>query len=139
MTALPEWRQGTPGVLCVAGPHAIPVSTAVRAGPNRLLLALSSRRESLLRLREDARVALTVVAAGDVAFTAHGRATVVADPLEAAPNVVAVALAVDRVQEHNASTYVVEEGVRWRWTDDEAARRDETVRAALRQLAYSGR
>ena len=30
MEGLPHWEQGTPAVLCVAGPHAIPVSTAVR-------------------------------------------------------------------------------------------------------------
>ena len=28
---LPEWEQGAPGVLCASGPHAIPVSTALRA------------------------------------------------------------------------------------------------------------
>ena len=29
---LPDWEVGTPAVLIVAGPHAIPVSTAVRRG-----------------------------------------------------------------------------------------------------------
>ena len=38
---LPHWEQGTPGVLCVAGPHAIPISTAVRGSDSRLVFALS--------------------------------------------------------------------------------------------------
>jgi hypothetical protein len=38
--------------------------------PNTLALALALRRESLARLREDTRCALTVIAAGDVALGA---------------------------------------------------------------------
>ena len=41
------------------------------------MFALALRRESLARLREDPRCALTILAAGDVAVTAIGRATVV--------------------------------------------------------------
>src|SRR5918911_387339 len=69
LTALPEWPPGTVAVLSTAGaaPHAIPVSTAVRAGERHVLLALAPRRSSLARLRADPRVALTVLAAGDVA------------------------------------------------------------------------
>ena len=47
----------------------------VRRGPRSVVLALALRRESLARLREDPRCALTVLAAGDLAFTALGRAT----------------------------------------------------------------
>ena len=80
---LPQWPPGTVCILATGGdgPHAIPVSTAVRASEQRVVLALGARRGSLQRLREDSRVALTVLAAGDVAFTAHGTARVVADPL----------------------------------------------------------
>jgi hypothetical protein len=49
--ALPEWPAGTVAVLSTAGPepHAIPVSTAVRAGPRRVLLALARSRASTTR------------------------------------------------------------------------------------------
>jgi hypothetical protein len=99
-----------------------------------VLLGLAPSRASLARLRSDPRVALTVLAAGDVAFTAHGRATVVA---EDAAGVVAVRVDVDDVQDHGQPTFVIEDGVRWRWTDAEAARRDAEVRAALGNLARS--
>ena len=60
-------------------PHAIPVSTAVRRGPRTIVFALALRRESLARLREDPRCALTMLAAGNVAFTALGRAVSIED------------------------------------------------------------
>jgi hypothetical protein len=134
---LPEWRAGTVAVLSTAGgtPHAIPVSTAVRAGPRRVLLALARTRESLARLRADPRCALTVLAAGDVALTAHGRATVVAEPLAGAEGVAAVAIDVDAIQSHADPRFAIEDGVRWRWTDAEAERRDGDVHAALARLA----
>ena len=71
---LPDWPPGTVAVLTTHGadPHAIPVSTGVRRGPTTILFALSLRRESLARLRADPRCALTIVAGGDVAVTAHG-------------------------------------------------------------------
>ena len=52
---LPDWPPGTVAILSTAGgaPHAIPVSTAVRAGPRRVLLALARTRASLARLRDD--------------------------------------------------------------------------------------
>ena len=58
-------------MLCAAGPHAIPVSTAVRAGDDRVLFALGREREILRRLRDDPRAALLVMGEG-LAFTAHG-------------------------------------------------------------------
>ena len=115
-------------------PHAIPVSTAVRAGPRRVLLALARRRESLARLRADPRCALTVLAGG-LAFTAHGRATVVQDPMEVADSVVAVAIEVETVQSHDDPRFVIEEGVRWRWVDPAAVERDAAIHEALRALA----
>jgi pyridoxamine 5'-phosphate oxidase-like protein len=134
---LPDWPRGTAAVLSTGGdaPHAIPVSTAVRAGSRRVLLALARRRGSLARLREDPRCALTVLAAGDLAFTAHGRATVVQDPMEVADGVVAVAIDVDAVHSHDDPRFVIEVGVRWRWVDPEAAERDAAIHEALRALA----
>ena len=136
-TALPEWRPGTVAILSTAGvlPHAIPVSTAVRAGPRRVLVALARTRESLARLRADPRCALTLLAAGDLAFTAHGRAAVVQEPLAGAEGVAAVAIDVDAIQSHADPRFRIDEGVRWQWTDAEAGRRDEAVHAALAALA----
>ena len=130
MTVLPDWPQGTVAILTTAGevPHAIPVSTALRVGPRTAIFGLARRRESLARLRADPRVALTVLAAGDVAFTAHGRAAVLD---EVAEGVVAVRLDVDRVQEHGQPTFVIDDGVVWHWTDKAAEERNGAVIAAL--------
>jgi hypothetical protein len=137
---LPEWPPGTVAILSTAGgaPHAIPVSTALRAGPRRVLLALARRRETLARLRDDPRAALTIVTTGDVAVTAHGVAEVVAEELDVAPQVAAIALHVELVQDHGQPQFEIEAGVRWRWTDTEAERRDAEVRAALARLATGG-
>jgi hypothetical protein len=134
---LPHWEPGTPAVLSTGAgaPHAIPVSTALRAGPRRVVLALALRRESLRRLRHDPRCALTVLAAGDVAFTAHARARVVADPMAASERVAAVALDVEEIQDHRQPDFVIGAGVAWTWTDAAAAERDAAIRGALAELA----
>jgi flavin reductase (DIM6/NTAB) family NADH-FMN oxidoreductase RutF len=130
--ALPDWPPGTVAVLSTGGgaPHAIPVSTAVRLGPRTIALALAERRESLARLRDEPRCAVTIVAEG-IAITAHGRATV--EPLEEA--LAAVRITVEQIQDHADPRFAIDEGVRWRWTDTDAADRDAAVRAALRALA----
>jgi hypothetical protein len=132
---LPEWPEGTVAVLSTAGPHAIPVSTATRAGDAAIHFALAHTRDSLARLREDPRCALTVLAAGDVAFTAHGRAEVVQDPMAVADSVVAVAIDVDAIQSHADPRFAIEAGVAWRWVDPDAAARDAAIHEALRGLA----
>ena len=128
---LPDWPDGTVAVLSTAAgpPHAIPVSTAVRSGDATIHLALALRRESLARLREDRRCALTVLAGG-VAVTAHASAAVV----EEGERVALVRLDVDSVQDHGQPTFEVEAGVRWSWTDAEAERADAELRSALRAL-----
>lgn len=135
--ALPDWAPGTVAVLSTGAgaPHAIPVSTGVRAGPHAVVLALALRRESLARLREDPRCALTILAGGDVALTAHGRARIVQEPMEISDRVAAVRIDVERIQDHGQSRFVIDAGVAWRWTDDEAERRDAEIRAALSALA----
>jgi hypothetical protein len=134
---LPEWEPGTVCVLSTAGeaPHAIPVSTAVRAGPRRVLLALARRRETLARLRCEPRCALTIMAADDVACTAHARAEVVEESLPGAEGVVAVALEVHAIQDHMQPRFAIAAGVAWRWTDEGAREGDAAVRAALDELA----
>jgi hypothetical protein len=137
MNELPEWGPGTVCVLSTGGgsPHAIPISTAVRAGPRRVLLALAARRETLARLRREPRCALTIMAAGDVACTVHARAQVVEESLRGAEGVAAVALEVDAIQDHMQPRFAIAAGVAWSWTDAQARERDAAVRAALDELA----
>jgi hypothetical protein len=129
---LPEWRDGTVAILATGAgpPHAIPVSTCVRAGPRTVRLALAHRRESLRRLRSDPRCALAIVAGG-FAVTAHATAAILHDLDEA---VVAVRLDVQEIQDHGQPTFAIDAGVQWRWTDDQARERDAQIRAALRAL-----
>jgi hypothetical protein len=131
---LPDWPPGTVTILATAGetPHAIPVSAAIRAGPRHALLGLAGTRGSLARLRADPRVSLAIIAE-DVAVTAHGRARVLEDAL--VEGVVAVEIEVNDVQDHDRPTFAIEAGVRWRWTDADAQRRDAEVHAALARLA----
>jgi hypothetical protein len=133
---LPDWAPGTVAVLTTAGeaPHAIPVSTAVRLGPRRVALALARTRVSLERLRTDPRCALTLLAGGDVAFTARARATIVQDPMAVAESVVAVVLEVEDVQDHADARFTIEAPVAWRWVDERAAERDAAIRTALADL-----
>jgi hypothetical protein len=130
---LPEWEPGTPGVLCTAGPHAIPVSTAVRAGDDRILLALGSGRETLARLREDPSAALALLGQG-VAFTAYGDATVLREELDAAP-VAAIELRVTEVADHleDGRTEMLD-GARYRRPDPDVAKADAAIDAELRRL-----
>jgi hypothetical protein len=131
---LPDWEDGAVALLSTGGgaPHAIPVSTAVRAGRRRVLLALAVHRESLARLRREPRCALTIVSRPDVACTAHAHATVLE---EVAEGVVAVELDVYAIQDHMQSRFAIEAGVAWRWTDEDAAERDRAIRATLSELA----
>jgi hypothetical protein len=127
---LPEWEAGTPAVLIAAGPHAIPVSTAVRRGDRRVVFALGARRSMLARLREGPEAALCVLGAG-VAFTAYGRAAVVREELDAAP-VAAVELQVERVQDHLADGRTeMLDGARYEWRDAAAAEAEPRIRAEL--------
>jgi hypothetical protein len=131
---LPAWDDGTVAVLCTGGgaPHAIPVSTAVRAGPRRVLIALAAGRESLARLRREPRCALTIVTGPNVACTAHARVEILHEVVD---GVLAVGLDVETIQDHMQPRFAIDAGVAWRWTDDEARERDASVRAALSRLA----
>ena len=126
---LPDWPEGTVAVLSTAGPHAIPVSTATRSGDATVHLALAHRRDSLARLRDEPRCALTILAAG-IAVTAYATASVV----EKGERVTYVRLDVEEVQDHDQPTFTIDDGVRWHWTDAEAEAGDAEVRAALRRL-----
>lgn len=133
---LPHWPPGTVAILVThtappPRPHAIPVSAVLRTGPDRALLGLSRRRDSLARLRADPEVTLAICCA-DAAFSADGRAEVVCEEL--VPGVVGVQLRVREIHDHLRPTFAIESGVSWRWTDEDAARADADVHAALRRL-----
>lgn len=128
MDALPDWPEGTVTVLSTGAgaPHAIPVSAAIRRGPRALALALALRRESLVRLREDPRCAVTVLAPG-VAITVHGYAAVERE-LE---RIAVVRVDVDSIQDHSSPRFEIDAGVQWHWTSDEAEAADAETRAAI--------
>ncbi len=135
---VPSWPAGTVVVLATQGdgPHAIPVSAALETPDGDVLLALARSRGSLVRLKADPRVAVLVLAGGDIAVTLYGRAAVLDDALAEA--VVAVRVRVERVAHHERASFVIESGVGWHWTDETAAARDAEVRAALVRLALAG-
>jgi hypothetical protein len=132
---LPEWPAGTVAILATAGPgpHAIPVSTALRAGPRTILMALAASRESLARLRGDPSVAVAIVAEDNLALTAYGVAVPLQDAMP--DGVVAIKVAVERIQDHRRPAFVIEAGVRWRWTEARERERDAEVRTALEKIA----
>jgi len=138
MTAhLPDWPTRTIAVLSTIGdgPHAIPVSAPLRAGADRIRLSLHRERESLARLRARPQVALTVLAEGDVAFTARGRAAVVLERMESDPRYAAVEIAVEHVDDHRQEAFRVEAGVDRSWVDEDEKRALGGRVAALGALA----
>jgi hypothetical protein len=132
---LPEWPTGTVGVLVVQGPHAIPISTAVRSGDDRLVFALARRRETLARVREEPRAAFALLAEG-VAFTAYGQASLIREELASVPAVAALELRVERVQDHLAEGRTeMLAAPHWRWSDERAREADRAVVAEIEALA----
>jgi Pyridoxamine 5'-phosphate oxidase len=131
---LPHCEPGTPAVLSVSGPHAIPVSTAARASGDRIVFALARRRDTLARLREDPRAALCLMGEG-IAFTAVGAVQVVREELGASPHVAALELRVTHVQDHLADGRTeMLDGARWGFTSDGARDADAAVREELAGL-----
>src|SRR6266550_7446365 len=74
---LPDWPDKTIAVLSTENGevHAIPITAPLRAGDRRFLFRLKRCRESLARLREHPKVALTIFGKGNLAFTARGPAS----------------------------------------------------------------
>jgi len=135
LVALPDWERRAAGLLIVTGPHAMPISTAVRAGDRRLVFGLARRRETLARLREDSSAAFALLAEG-MAFTAYGDASVICEKLEGAPNMAGVELRVERVQNHLADGRTeMLSAAGWRWRQEDAREADRTVVAAIVALA----
>jgi oxalate decarboxylase len=102
LDALPEWPDGTVGVLSTVGetPHAIPVTAPVRLGDRRIMFSLEHSRGSLARLREHPQAALLIMEGSDRAFTARGRARIAAEPNPRAPEYAAVVLEVEEIDDH---------------------------------------
>jgi hypothetical protein len=117
---LPDWPTRTIALLSTLaddGPHTIPVSAPVRAGDHRLLLNLHRTRESLGRLRKRPRVALTILAAENIAFTARGQARIIQEPMTAACDYAAIAIDVEQIDDHRQPAFQVQAGVDRRWLD----------------------
>jgi flavin reductase (DIM6/NTAB) family NADH-FMN oxidoreductase RutF len=137
--AIPALPEGIVAVLATVGPDgpaAIPVSALLRAGPDRLLLALARTRGSVARLREDPRCAVSLNGPG-MSRCLEGTARVAADPLPGADFMVAFELTAHRIRDARGPATEVDEGIRWRWTTAEAAERHAAVMAALRVLRGS--
>jgi hypothetical protein len=130
---LPEWPLRTVAILATVDrvPYAIPVSAPVRAADRSILIALKRSRGSLGRLRRRPEVALAVLAGGNVAFTARGRAQVVEEHLAATPDYAAVAIDVEQIDDHRQPAFEVESGVGRRWLDEDEQR---TLRERIREL-----
>jgi hypothetical protein len=136
-TTLPEWPTRTVAVLSTVdpAPHAIPISAPVRVDDRRVLFSLHRERDSLARLRERPDVALTVLAEGNLAFTARGRARVVQEPISGAPDYAAVELEVERVDDHRQPAFEVDAGIGRRWVDETEQRALGERVQALRAIA----
>ena len=135
--ALPEFPPAMVAILATvgpAGPVAIPVSAVVRHGPRALLLGLAARRGSLVRLRHDPRVALSLSGPG-FSLAVEGEAAVAADPLPGVERVVAVAVRATGIRDVRGASTEVDAGMLWRWTDDASDARHRAVMAALGRLA----
>lgn len=134
---LPVLPPGAVAILATvgpAGPVAIPVSAVLRAGPRDLLLGLAGRRGSLVRLRDDPRVAVSLAGPG-FCLAVEGRAAVAADPLPGAERMVAVGVRAAVIRDTRGPATEVDAGMRWRWTDEAAGARHRDVMAALERLA----
>lgn len=138
---LPVWSDGTVAVLSTIGGglvHAIPISTALRVGPRRIVFALSRRRGSLRRLRDDPRAALTLLAADNVAITAYGAATLITESLAVDADVAAIAVSVERVCDHATSESRILGSAPWQWRDPRARAREAQIMDELRSIGVRG-
>ena len=132
LDALPEWPGRVVAVLATmnGGPFAIPVSAPVRAGDRRILINLRRDRGSVARIREEPRVALLLLAEGNIAFTARGRA----HAEELTQDYCAVAIDVDEIDDHRQAAFVVDSGPGRTWVDEDERRALGERVAALRAL-----
>jgi hypothetical protein len=137
---LPEWPEKTVAVLSTQNEevHAIPITAPLRIGDRQILLRLKRCRESLARLREHPKVALSIFAKGNVAFTARGPARVVQEPMLGAPMFAAIAIDVENIDDHRQRDLVIDSGVSLDWTNERTQRFVQEHLNALREVAASG-
>ena len=137
---LPEWPEKTIAVLSTQNEevHAIPITAPLRIGDRQILLRLKRCRESLARLREHPKVALTIFAKDNLAFTARGPARVVQEPILGAPMFAAIAIDVENIDDHRQRDLVVDSGVSLDWTNERTQRFVQQHLNALREVAASG-
>jgi len=133
---LPEWPEKTIAVLSTQNEevHAIPITAPLRIGDRQILLRLKRCRESLARLREHPKVALTIFAKGNVAFTARGAARVVQEPMLGAPMFAAIAIDVENIDDHRQRDLVVDSGVSLDWANERTQRFVQEHLNALREV-----
>ncbi len=134
---LPDFPRDMVAILATVGPRgpvAIPVSAVLRSGPRAVLLGLAARRGSLVRLRADPRVALSLSGPG-FCLAVEGEAAVAADPLPGVERMVAVAVRAAAIRDARGSFTEVDAGMSWRWTDGASGARHRAVMAALARLA----
>jgi len=136
---LPEWPEKTIAVLSTQNEevHAIPITAPLRIGDRQILLRLKRCRESLARLREHPKVALTIFAKGNLAFTARGPARVVQEPMIRAPMFAAVAIDVENIDDHRQREFVVDSGVSLDWANERTEQFLQEHLNALREVATS--
>ena len=132
LAKLPHWPNETIAVLCTVdeAPYAIPVTAPLRVSDRKILLSLNDCRGSLARLQKNPQVALLILSAGDLAFTARGRAVVV----ETTPALefVAVAIEAEAIDDHRVPGRAITSGAAIDW--DRASTR-HLLRAHLDALA----
>ena len=137
---LAEWPDKTIAVLSTENGevHAIPITAPLRVGDRRILFRLKRCRESLARLREHPKVALTIFGKGNLAFTARGPAHVVQESMVVAPAFSAVAIEVENIDDHRQREFVVDSGVGLDWANERTQRFVQEHLNALREVAASG-
>jgi hypothetical protein len=136
---LPEWPDKTIAVLSTENGevHAIPITAPLRIGDRRILFRLKRCRESLARLREHPKVALTIFGKGNLAFTARGPAHVVQESMVVAPAFAAVAIDVENIDDHRQREFAVDSGVSLDWTNERTQRFLQEHLNSLREVAAS--
>jgi hypothetical protein len=124
LETLPDWPAQTIAVLSTvgSGAHAIPVSAPQRTEDGRILLSLRRDRGSPAPLRQQPQVALTILAEGNIALTARGRARIVQERMAAAHDHAAVAIDFQDIDDHRQAAFVVESGVDRRWVHEHEQR-----------------
>ena len=134
---LPEWPEKTIAVLSTQNEevHAIPITAPLRIGDRQILLRLKRCRQSLARLREHPKVALTIFGKGNLAFTARGPARIVQEPMLGAPVFAAIAIDVENIDDHRQRDLVVDSGVSLNWDNERTHRFVQEHLNALREVA----